>query len=169
VQIRGVDVLGRILILSMADEFLIGLDSKYKEKDMENGGVGDATYLYNGKTFIWDRDKNNKNVEKHFFNFMLAASVYEDSYKRTVDQKDPRSGQVRHLVYGHPDGYENFPLLVVVDFRPDKDKIRIISSQIVENDYDIEKYNARKKTIIGESLQNKRNVDYLVSIMDKTF
>ena len=71
----------------------------------------------------WDPSKARKNLEKHDVSFVEGASVFDDSFSITVDDRSHSIGESRFLTIGYSDRNR---ILVVVHTDRD-DEIRIIS------------------------------------------
>ncbi len=51
----------------------------------------DQHYVYNAFTFVWDEDKNIRNIKKHGISFTIAAHVFDDELR--LEYLDPEHSQ----------------------------------------------------------------------------
>lgn len=51
----------------------------------------DRYYAYSEFTFVWDEDKNTRNIKKHGISFTIAARVFEDELR--LEYPDPEHSQ----------------------------------------------------------------------------
>ena len=63
--------------------------------------MSDAHYSYNEMSFVWDEDKNKKNIKDHGIPFTLAAAVFDDEYRlEFFDEKHSSNTEDRYLTIG---------------------------------------------------------------------
>ncbi len=84
----------------------------------------DEIFKRNGITFVWNRTKAGKNVEKHVVTFQQAASAFFDPFLRVVDASPEE--EVRNAIIGMD---ENWDLLFVVYIIVEDDRVRIVSAR----------------------------------------
>lgn len=85
------------------------------------------TYELRGQKFIWDRNKNISNIEKHGISFKSAALAFFDPNAATLDDFSHSLDEERFLLIGLS---ETQRLLTVCHcYREDDAVIRIISAR----------------------------------------
>ncbi len=85
----------------------------------------DIEYNYSGINFIWDFDKERKNIAKHDgIGFKQASNAFFDPFLKLVDAS--RNNEVRDAVIGMD---EQWNILFVVHTQIEDDVIRIISAR----------------------------------------
>ena len=60
----------------------------------------DESYEIQEQRFVWDRDKNLSNIEKHGISFKEAALTFFDPYAVTIDDKVHSQDEERFLIIG---------------------------------------------------------------------
>ena len=87
----------------------------------------DESYEIQEQRFVWDRDKNLFNIEKHGISFKEAALTFFDPYAVTIDDKTHSQDEERFLIIGLSEKYR---LLTVCHcYREHDDVVRIISAR----------------------------------------
>ena len=87
----------------------------------------DELYELQGQRFIWDRDKNLSNIEKHGISFKEATISFFDPYAVTLNDITHSYDEERFLLIGLNEKYQ---LLTVCHcYREDDIVIRIISAR----------------------------------------
>ncbi len=77
--------------------------------------------------FVWDDDKNKKNIAKHGVSFEEAKSVFFDDFAKLIADPDHSEHEDRFILLGLS---SNIKLLVVVHVYKEEDEIvRIISAR----------------------------------------
>lgn len=71
----------------------------------------------------WDPSKARSNFTKHGVSFVEGASVFDDSFAITMDDRDHSIGEFRFLTIGYSDRNR----ILVVSYTDRDDEIRIIS------------------------------------------
>lgn len=105
----------------------------------------DGYYSFNDLTFVWDEDKNRKNILKHGIDFKTAALVFEDDMR--LEYPDPKHSEdeERYITIG----LVHDVLVVSYCDRENKDSgnvdIRLISARLANK---LER-NAYNNNIIG--------------------
>ena len=84
----------------------------------------DKFFERNGISFVWDREKAGKNVEKHGVTFQQAVSAFFDPFLRIVDASSEE--EVRDAIIGMD---ENWDLLFVVHIIVEDDRVRVVSAR----------------------------------------
>ncbi len=84
----------------------------------------DEIFERNGISFVWDRTKAGKNVEKHGVTFLQATSAFFDPFLRVVDASPEE--EVRDAIIGMD---ENWDLLFVVHIIVEDDRVRVVSAR----------------------------------------
>ncbi|MCP4601607.1 MAG: BrnT family toxin [Proteobacteria bacterium] len=84
----------------------------------------DEIFERNGISFVWDRTKAGKNVEKHGVSFQQAASAFFDPFLRVVDSSPEEED--RDAIIGMD---ENWDLLFVVHIIVEDSRVRIVSAR----------------------------------------
>ena len=84
----------------------------------------DEVFEWNGITFVWDRKKAKKNVEKHGVTFQQATSAFFDPFLCVVDASPEE--EARDAIIGMD---ENWDMLFVVHIVVEDDRIRIVSAR----------------------------------------
>lgn len=83
----------------------------------------DEKLEFQGKTFIWNRDKALSTERKRGIRFHQAVEVFFDPFVRLVDAS--RNDEMRDAAIGY--SLQQRPLLFVVHIQLEDDAIRIIS------------------------------------------
>ena len=127
----------------------------------------DEFYYYDEMNFVWDKRKNEVNIQTHGVDFQTAALVFNDPDALTVYDKEhsEESGETRYNEIGRPidvhntldiPGFEDIPraflgeaedvLLVVYTIREfdRKEYYRIISARPADED-ETREYEKKKK------------------------
>ena len=87
--------------------------------------------LYKEK-FVWNRQKNILNTQKHHISFETASLVFEDPFLyETWDAENSFPGEDRFIVTGSVTGFVN-SVLVTVSVTYRADLIRIISARAAD-------------------------------------
>lgn len=78
--------------------------------------------------FVWDEEKNNKNIKKHGISFEEAATVFYDEDAIVFDDPDHSVDENRFLIIG----VSRTDNLCIVShcYRDDESIIRIISARL---------------------------------------
>ncbi len=77
--------------------------------------------------FVWDDEKNQKNIIKHGISFEEAKSVFDDEEALLIFDPDHSENEDRFIILGMSKG---FRLLVVCHcYRENDEQIRIISAR----------------------------------------
>ena len=84
----------------------------------------DEIFERNGISFVWNRTKAAKNVEKHDVTFQQAASAFFDPFLRVVDASPEE--EVRDAIIGMD---ENWDLLFVVHVIVEDSRVRVVSAR----------------------------------------
>jgi len=85
--------------------------------------VPDIHFIYRGTSFLWDSNKNSRNLRDHGISFEHAVQAFFDPFARVVDGS--RNDQARDKVIGYLDDSR---LFAVVHLELDGDAYRIISA-----------------------------------------
>ncbi len=89
----------------------------------------DIKYIYNEISFIWDKDKAQKNIAKHDgISFEQATDVFFDPFLKVVDAN--RNNEARDAVIGMD---KSWNVLYVVHIQIVDDEIVIISARKATN------------------------------------
>ncbi len=89
----------------------------------------DIKYIHNEISFIWDKDKAQKNIVKHDgISFEQAADVFFDPFLKVVDAS--RNNEQRDAVIGMD---KSWNVLCVVHIQIVDDEIVIISARKATN------------------------------------
>jgi len=62
--------------------------------------MDDETYELNGQHFVWDREKNLSNIEKHGFTFKVAAQAFLDQNAVLYEDEGHSTGEDRFILIG---------------------------------------------------------------------
>ena len=62
----------------------------------------DEEYQVSGLHFIWDKAKNQYNIQTHGVDFKTAALVFNDDYCLINDDYDHSDGEIRESITGQP-------------------------------------------------------------------
>lgn len=62
--------------------------------------MSDRTYTVFGTTFVWDEDKNQKNILKHNIDFETAALVFNDDLRIEYVDVSHSEGEQRYNTIG---------------------------------------------------------------------
>ena len=112
---------------------------------IEVSALPNRYYSYSEFTFVWDEDKNAKNIKKHGISFAIAARVFEDELR--LEYPDPEHSQDEER--WRTIGLVHDVLTVVYCDRENRETgntdIRIISARLATN---LER-NAYNNNIIG--------------------
>ena len=178
--------MGKDLIVSMAQ--VSGTGDPYEHLfyvlDNKEGGVGLVTGV---PEFSWFREKSNETVKdpRRRFSFYYARLVYLDEFHlEKPDSAHSSEGDERWKIIGHPFMLERSDILMVIEtskiFIPGKK--HILSAMVLSDRELLDAYNENKFKILSsvqkdnfnelrrqESMQNKRNIDYLRKLTEKTF
>ncbi len=84
----------------------------------------DEQFELKGISFVWDREKSQKNIHKHGVSFDQAAEALFDPFLRVVDASP--DDEVRDAVIGMD---TDWTLFFVVHIAFEKETIRIISAR----------------------------------------
>lgn len=107
--------------------------------------MSDTYYTSGSFSFVWDEDKNKKNIEKHGITFKTAARVFEDDLRIEYPDPDHSESEERYRTIG----LVHDVLTVVYCDRENKSTgevdIRIISARLATK---LER-NAYNNNIIG--------------------
>lgn len=77
--------------------------------------------------FVWDEEKNQKNIIKHGISFEEAKSVFDDEEALLIFDPDHSENEDRFVILGMS---KDFHLLVVCHcYRENDEQIRIISAR----------------------------------------
>ena len=60
----------------------------------------DSYYGFNDLTFVWDEDKNRKNISKHGIDFKTAAMVFEDDMRLEYPDPMHSEDEERYITIG---------------------------------------------------------------------
>lgn len=60
----------------------------------------DRFYTINGQTFVWDEDKNQKNIKKHGIDFETAALVFNDDLRIEFPDEEHSDEEQRYNTIG---------------------------------------------------------------------
>ena len=60
----------------------------------------DSHYKYNELTFVWDEEKNSKNIQKHGIDFYTAALVFNDDLRLEYPDPDHSIDEDRYRTIG---------------------------------------------------------------------
>ena len=105
----------------------------------------DSFLKYGELSFVWDEDKNLKNIRKHGISFAVAARVFEDDLRLEYPDPEHSQDEERYLTIG----LVHDVLTVVYCDRENRETgntdIRIISARLATN---LER-NAYNNNIIG--------------------
>jgi len=89
----------------------------------------DIKYIHNEISFIWDKEKAQKNISKHDgISFEQATDVFFDPFLKVVDAS--RNNEARDAVIGMD---KNWNVLYVVHIQIIDDEIVIISARKATN------------------------------------
>ena len=83
----------------------------------------DQSFIYRGTSFVWDADKNARNLREHGIGFEEAVQAFFDPFARVVDGS--RNDQARDKLIGSVDDGR---LLAVIHLELDGDAYRVISA-----------------------------------------
>jgi hypothetical protein len=89
--------------------------------------VPNETFEIQGQVFVWDRDKNLSNIEKHGISFKNAAWVFFDPFAVAYDDEQHSQDEDRFMIIGLD---EKQKLLTVFHCYKEADSVlRIISAR----------------------------------------
>lgn len=138
-------------------------ESLFYVEDTTNNGYG---IVSNVPGFSWYREKSNDTVRdrNRGFSFYYARLVYKDANKLIKYDSEHSTQEEDHWhIIGHPWGLNSDILMVVeTDKRVFPDKIHIVSAMVLTKPNLIKEYHEGV-------FSRKRQIDYLASLMDKTF
>ena len=60
----------------------------------------DTLYSDDSFSFVWDEDKNRKNIEKHGIDFKIAARVFHDDLRLEFPDPEHSDREERYLTIG---------------------------------------------------------------------
>ena len=75
--------------------------------------------------FVWDEEKNLKNIKKHKVSFIQAAHAFSDPLRKEYYDERHSCDEDRLLLFGFADN----SVLIVSFTEPDSQTIRIISAR----------------------------------------
>lgn len=100
----------------------------------------DTYYSIDDLTFVWDEDKNQKNISKHGINFKQAALVFNDDLRLEFEDVTHNADEERYDVIGL---VEDVLFVVYCDrdnLKTGNTDIRLISARLADS-YEIAAYN----------------------------